>query len=132
MKIKKEIFIQLIDKLVEVNTQLNQLDAMGIDLCSSILIKSYQAITNFLLETAFGKNACSAIYGFINTEIACTFKTIDELYDFVSDEYVEYISDDALPIDVLMKKLDNSPMIQSFHKFITDFYDSKSQNSEGK
>ena len=132
MKIKKEIFIKLVDKLGEVNTQLTQLDAMGIDLYSSILIESYKTITNLLLETAFGKNAYNAVSVFVNTDSASPFKTIDELYDFVSDEYVEYISDDALPIDVLIKKLDNSPMIQSFHKFITDFYDSKSQDSEGK
>ena len=132
MKLKKEIFVKLVEHLSEVNNQLAQLDAMGIDLYSSILIDGYKTVTNLLMETAFGKNAYSAISIFIRDDSASPFKTIDELYDFVSDEYVEYISDDALPIDVLMKKLDNSPMIRSFHKFINDFYDTKSQNSEGK
>lgn len=132
MKIDKDTFNKIITYMSDIDSQVAQLDSMGLDFTHSILIRSWEDLTKQLFTLAFGNKATDAIYTFISNNIASPFSSMDELYDFVTDEYIEYVSEDALPLNVLMKKLEASPMIQSFHKFISEYNDSKSLNSEGK
>jgi len=132
MKVDKDTFKKIIAWLDEADRQLTQLDSMGFDYSKSILMECYNNLVQQLCKLAFGTKASEAIFTFIHNEMASPFSSIEELYDFVVDEYIEYIGEEALPLTALMKKLDNSPMIQSFYKFISEHNDSKSLDTEGK
>lgn len=82
---------------------------------SQFYINNLEPIISILLEQIFGPKNSDLIWSFINGK--SVFNNIEELYDFVTDDYSELVStNSALTLDQLSSLFPNEEMFKYFLK----------------
>ena len=121
MKIPFSHFKQIIELYQKIQGQVDDFYKIKFDITATVMWETWEKLFDVTLSICFGPVATEAIWQFILHDNS-PFETIEELYDFVSDAYVEHVNqNNPLSLEQLVKLFPKEPMFELFQKAINEY-----------
>ena len=121
MKIPFSHFKQIIELYQKIQEQVDDFYKIKFDITATVMWETWEKLFDVTLSICFGPVATEAIWQFILRDNS-PFETIEELYDFVSDAYVEHVNqNNPLSLEQLVKLFPKEPMFELFQKAINEY-----------